>query len=272
MTDRERALTATVVAIVSPASRDEACSTLSTLSHRAGVRPIIISLGHDAEPPRREMDGAIVIDGLVPKYLDNAVASLRLSSLPAIAWWRAGEMSVLSALTRLVDRVVLDLQDPSDAWPLVPDLAGHAPVSDIRWARLTRWRDLVAQFFDVPEVRSGRWTALTVRGSDPFDARLIGGWLQSRLPGGRETVMEHQRTQGERLQSVELSGQTGRLIVRLLPTGTCIETAADLRSGHVESRVVTRGDERLPALLGQELRVRSRDLAFEDAVRELEPR
>ena len=50
------------------------------------------------------------------------------------------------------------------------------------------------------------------------------------------------------------------------------ELLADLRSGHVESRVVTRGDERLPVLLGQELRVRSRDLAFEDAVRELERR
>ena len=272
MTGRERALTATVVAIVSPDSREEACATLSALSHGAGVRPVIISLGLDTEPPRREENGGIVIDGLVPKYLDNAVAALRLSSLPAIAWWRAEEMSVLGALTRLVDRVVLDLPDPSVAWRLVPELAVHAPVSDIRWARLTRWRDLVAQFFDVPEVRAGRWTALTISGSDAFDARLIAGWLQSRLPGGRETVMVHQRAPGERLQSIELSGETGRLLVRLFPNGTCIETAADLRSGHVESRVVTRGDERLPVLLGQELRVRSRDLAFEDAVRELERR
>lgn len=270
MTEPERALTATVVAIVSPASREEACATLSALSHRAGVRPIIISLGQETEPPRKDGDGAIVIDGLVPKYLDNAVASLRLSSLPAIAWWRAGEMSVLTALTRLVDRVVLDLPDPAAAWRLVPALSEDAPVSDIRWARLTRWRDLVAQFFDMPDVRTGTWTRLTVTGSDPFDARLMAGWLQSRLPGGHEIEVEHRSMSGERLQSIELSGDRGRLGARLLANGSCIETVADLRTGHRESRVVTRGDERLPALLGQELRVRSRDLAFEDAVRELE--
>lgn len=270
MTERERALTATVVAIVSPASREEACTALSGIAHLAGVRPIIISLGQDAEPPRREDNGAVVIDGLVPKYLDNAVASLRLSSLPAIAWWRADEMSVLTALTRLVDRVVLDVPDPAGAWALVPDLAEHAPVSDIRWARLTRWRDLVAQFFDMPEVRRRTWTTVTVKGSDPFDARLMTGWLRSRLPGGREIGVQHLPVPGERLQSIELSGEAGRLAARLLPSGTCIETAADLQTGHTETRVVTRGDERLPALLGQELRVRSRDLAFEDAVRELE--
>lgn len=270
MTEPERALTATVVAIVSPGSRQEACATLSALSHRAGVRPIIISLGGNAEPPRREEDGAVIIDGLVPKYLDNAVASLRLSSLPAIAWWRAGELSVLTALARLVDRVVLDLPDPADAWALVPELAEHAPVSDIRWARLTRWRDVVAQFFDMPEVRTGTWTTLTISGSDPFDARLMAGWLQSRLPGGREITAQHLPMPGERLQSIELAGDRGRLAARLLPNTTCIETVADLRTGHMESRVVTRGDERLPALLGQELRVRSRDLAFEDAVGQLE--
>lgn len=270
MSGRERALTATVVAIVSPSSKDEACATLSALSHRAGVRPIIISLGRDTEPPRKDDDGAIVIDGLVPKYLDNAVASLRLSSLPAIAWWRAGEMSVLTALTRLVDRVVLDLPDPAAAWALVPALAEDAPVSDIRWARLTRWRDLVVQFFEMPDVRTGTWTRLAVTGSDTFDARLVAGWLQSRLPGGRGIEVQHLATPGERLQSIELSGDQGILAVRLLPNGSCIETVADLRSGHSESRVVTRGDERLPTLLGQELRVRSRDRAFEDAVGELE--
>lgn len=271
MSGRERALTATVVAIVSPASRQEACATLSALSHRAGVRPVVISLGRETEPARREEDGAVVIDGLVPKYLDNAVASLRLSSLPAIAWWRAGELSVLTALSRLVDRVVLDLPEPSEAWALVPELAEQAPVSDLRWARLTRWRDLVAQFFDIPAVRAGRWTTVRIVGSDPFDAQLMAAWLQSRLPGGRDMAVQHRSEPGgERLHAIELEGDGGRLTARLLPNATCIETVADLRNGHLESRVVTRGDERLTALLTQELRVRSRDLAFEDAVRQLE--
>ena len=40
--------------------------------------------------------------------------------------------------------------------------------------------------------------------------------------------------------------------------------------GRVEARVVPLGNQRPLALLGEELRVRSRDRAYEDAVREAE--
>ena len=266
----ERALTATVIAIVSPGSRLEAAETLSVLSDAAGVRPIIISLGDAAEPPHRDESGAMIIDGLVPRYLDNAVASLRLSSLPAVAWWRAGDPDVLRGLATLVDRVVLDLVDPLPAWSLVPEVATLAPVTDIRWARLTRWRDLIARFFDLPEARNSVWARLAIAGTDEHDARLLAGWLQSRLPDGRAIQVVHERRGAGALESVELTGAGGTMAVRLLPNGRCLETVSELRSGHAETRVVARGDEQLATLLGQELRVRSRDRAFEDAVRETE--
>lgn len=266
----QRALTATVIAIVSPASRDEAGATLSALSRGAGVRPVIITLGDSPEAQRRDDGGAIVIDGLIPRYLDNAVASLRLSSLPAVAWWRAGEAGVLVDLARLVDRVVLDLEDPSGAWPLVPRIAELTAVSDVRWARLTRWRSLVAQFFDVPEVRAARYDRVAIAGADPHLARLFGGWLRSRLPGGAGVDVVRERREGAALESVELAGPDGWLAVRLLSNGRCLETVVEMRSGHAASRVVALGDDSLAALVSEELRVRSRDLAFEDAVRETE--
>jgi hypothetical protein len=262
-----RVFTATVVAVVSPSTRDEIVETLAALAP-TGVRPVIISLGEDPEPARREEGGAMVIDGLLPKYLDNAVASMRLSSLPTLAWWRAADTQTLEALAALVDRVVLDVEDPSPLWPVVPGIAKLASVSDLRWTALTRWRELLAQFFDVPEVRESAATfdRVDVEGSDPHMGRLIAGWLKCRLPAGDRMKVFVDRGRAASLESLRVSGRNGSLSVRLLPNRTCMETEARMGSRHSSVRVVTASDQRPQALIGEELRVRSRDLAFEQAV------
>jgi glucose-6-phosphate dehydrogenase assembly protein OpcA len=265
-----RTLTTTVVAVVSPDTRGGVVAALSSLSRISGVRPVIVVLGDAREAEPREEDGALVIDGLVQRYLNNAVASLRLSSLPTLVWWRAGDPGRLPDLAALADRVVMDLDDPSAGWSVVPDIARLASVSDLRWARLTRWRDLIAQFFDMPEVKDlpTPFERLEIAGTDPHDARLLGGWLRARLPAGERLEVVRIPGGDARLRSAELKGPTGRLVVRLLPGGACLETAVEMSSGHSSSRVVALGDQGLVALLGEELRVRSRDLAFEEAVRE----
>jgi glucose-6-phosphate dehydrogenase-like protein OpcA len=263
-----RVFTATVVAVVAPQSTDGLVATLSGLS-RAGLRAIVISLGEDPEPARRDHDGAIVIEGLLPKYLDNAVASLRLSSLPTLAWWRADDPEILTSLAALVDRVVLDVEDPSRFWPLVPDIAAVASVSDVRWARLTRLRELLAQFFDVPEVRASAsvFDAVHIAGRDPFQARLAAGWLRSRLPAGTRLSVRFEGGVSAPVESLHLSGEHVTLGMRLLPGSTCIETSVQIGAAPASVRVVAAGDSQLESLIAAELRVRSRDLAFEDAVR-----
>jgi glucose-6-phosphate dehydrogenase assembly protein OpcA len=263
-----RVFTATVVAVVSPRSKDGLVATLSGLS-RAGLRAVIISLGDDPEPARRDEDGAIVIDGLLPKYLDNAVASLRLSSLPTLAWWRADDPEILTSLAALVDRVVLDVEDPSRFWPLVPEIASVAAVSDVRWARLTRLRELFAQFFDIPEVRASAsiFDAVRVAGSDPFQARLAAGWLRSRLPAGKRLSVRFERGVSAPVESLQLSGENATLGVRLRPDSACMETSVQIGAAPAAVRVVAAGDPQPQSLIAEELRVRSRDLAFEDAVR-----
>ena len=263
-----RVFTATVVAVVSPQSKDGLVATLSGLS-RAGLRAVVISLGNDPEPARRDQDGAIVIEGLLPKYLDNAVASLRLSSLPTLVWWRAEDPEMLTSLAALVDRVVLDVEDPSRFWPLVPDIAAVASVSDVRWARLTRLRELLAQFFDIPEVRAaaGIFDAVRIAGRDPFQARLAAGWLRSRLPAGKRLSVRFERGVSAPVESLQLSGENVTLGIRLLPHSTCMETSAQIGAGPASVRVVAAGDPQPESLIAEELRVRSRDLAFEDAVR-----
>lgn len=264
-----RAETSTVIAIASGAALDEVHAALETLVRTSGVKPVLVTLGPHPEPRRSDRNGTTVIEGLVPRYLNNAVASLRLSSLPALAWWREPSVEGLPELADLVDRLVLDVEDPAELWPLVPHLSQRTTVSDLRWARLTRWRDLFAQFFDLPEVRRAAdgFSRLEISGGDRDAARLFAGWVRSRLPRGRELRTSIGSENGTTtIASLRLAGPSVTLSLELLPDATCIETVVAPAGLPVCSRVVPLGDQRLPALLGEELRVRSRDVAFEDAV------
>lgn len=264
-----RAETSTVVAIVSGAALDEIHLALDTLVRTSGVKPVLVTLGDDPAPRRFDRNGTTVIEGLVPRYLNNAVASLRLSSLPALAWWRAPSAEGLPELADLVDRLVLDVDEPARLWRLVPHLSARTAVSDLRWARLTRWRDLFAQFFDLPEVVEAAegFTRLEVTAGDAYTARLLAGWIRSRLPHGeRLDVSIAGRGGADTIRSVRMSGDAVTLTLELLRDETCIETVVAPTGLAACSRVVPAGDRDLAALMGEELRVRSRDVAFEDAV------
>jgi len=82
------ALIATVIVIGSRPRVDEAASALDELRDRGGVRRVLISEGAETRAQADEQDTTIRVDGLSPQYVDNAVAWLRLSSLPAVVWWR----------------------------------------------------------------------------------------------------------------------------------------------------------------------------------------
>jgi glucose-6-phosphate dehydrogenase assembly protein OpcA len=268
-TRTSRAETSTVVAVVPGAALDDVHGALDILVRTAGIRPVVVTLGDHPEPRRSDRNGTTVIEGLVPRYLNNAVASLRLSSLPAVAWWREPSTDGLAELADLVDRLVLDVEDPIGVWTLVPELSGRTAVSDLRWTRLTRWRDLFAQFFDLPDVRqaSAAFTRLDISGGDPHAVRLLAGWITSRLPGGErlDVSIEADGTPAA-VRSIRLSDKASALSLRLSPDDTCIETEVTVPGISPCSRVVSAGDQRIAALLGEELRVRSRDIAFEDAV------
>lgn len=266
-----RALSATIIAIVPPETQDAAARTLVELAGVAGVRPIVVSLGDRHEAPRSDRDGAIVISGLIPRYLNNAVASLRLSSLPSIGWWRSHHAAPMRDLAVLVDRLLLDAEDPLQGWAQVPELATLTGVGDLRWTRLTRWRDLLAQFLDVPVV--GRlehpFERVEVIGADRYAAALLAGWLKAKLPGGEQLNVSIQRHEGPPLERVELEGAAGNATLRLLSNGTCLRATVQVSAtAGGSARVAALGEQDTVSLLAAELRIRSRDLAFEDAVKE----
>jgi glucose-6-phosphate dehydrogenase assembly protein OpcA len=264
-----RALTGTVV-VIGPLDRlFEAADALEQLSGRAGIRAVLISHGDNPAPPVRLAGHAVAIEGLKPAFVNNAVAALRLSSLPTLVWWRGEGSGALDGLATLADRLVLDARDPLDGWRRVSSLVERTAVSDLRWTRLTRWRALMAHFFDVPEVlaAASSFQRLEISGADPHAMRLFAGWIISSLQWNPGAPIELRHTTGpSAIDRVRLSNGAEELLLALASSGTCVETAAHVEGHAGATRTVALGDQSLAALVAEELRIRSRDPAFERAL------
>ena len=139
--------------------------------------------------------------------------------------------------------------------------------SDLRWARLTRWRTLMASFFDIPRVRdtARSFTHLRISGSDGVAAKLYAAWLTSSLsqPLEVELAIEPGRSPIER---VRLGDAERSLTLRLGRSKHCVHTAMAIDGEHTSSRIASLGDQRLPSMMAEELRIRARDAAFERAM------
>src|SRR4029079_88235 len=105
--------TATVVVVGEPDRMAEAAEALGLLSEAAGVRTILISEGQETAAAARVTAHAIGIAGLAPRFLNNAVAALRLSSLPTAVWWRGGPAEALQEIAHLADRLRLVKEAPA---------------------------------------------------------------------------------------------------------------------------------------------------------------
>jgi hypothetical protein len=135
----------------------------------------------------------------------SIVEPLLISDLPVFLRWR-GEppwgAPELEQLVDLTDRLIVD----STEWDEVPfpyshlvQLFDRTAVSDIAWARTSRWRMLLASLWPgIADVRTIR-----VRGT-AAQAELLAGWLRSRL-GRDDIVLEH--VEAERLEGIELDGE-----------------------------------------------------------------
>jgi glucose-6-phosphate dehydrogenase assembly protein OpcA len=168
----------------------------------------------------------------------SIVQPLLLPDLPVFLRWRGlppfGERP-FEQLVDVVDRLIVD----STEWPGLPEpYAGLAEVfdqvvvSDIAWARTSRWRPQLASLW--PEI--GGVKRIKVKGTRA-QACLLAGWLRSRL--GHDVELEHEES--ERLEGVDVDG---------------------------EPAPFPPGDPPDPAdLLSDELERFSRDKVYEEAVR-----
>jgi glucose-6-phosphate dehydrogenase assembly protein OpcA len=261
------ALIATVIVIGQRDRVDEAAAALAQLED-AGVRAVLISEGTKTAATPDEQDGTIRLDGLSPAYIDNAVAWLRLSSLPALVWWRGGPADALDRLAHLADRLVLDTDPADEMWTQASALFDRTALTDLRWTALTRWRAALAHLFDLPQVRegAGRFRRLDIEAADRAAARLFAGWLRASLSWPSDvavTITDAPAAARTPLSTVRLSGDGPGLTLRVHGDRRCLEAEVDGAGG---ARVVPLGDGSLSSRIKEELGIRTRDAAFERAL------
>lgn len=266
-----RALVATLVAIGPHDRLETAAETLQVLGDAGTVRGILISEGSEAAPVARVAGNTVALQGLQAPYVNNAVAALRLSSLPTLVWWRGGRPETLDEVAHLADRIVLDEEEPEASWRRAATLFENSAFSDLRWARLTQWRALMAHFFDIPEVRSAStaFTRLHITGADRMSARLFAAWLTTSIAFREGFTVDI--TSGDPdvpLQSIEL-GDHGQELVIAAGGQNCLKTSVSVRGHRNATSVVSLVNQTLTTVLTEELRIRARDLAFERAVQAL---
>jgi hypothetical protein len=134
----------------------------------------------------------------------SVVQPLLLPDLPAFLRWRGLPPFADDAFESLVgvaDRLIVD----STEWPDLPASYGdltaifhRVVVSDIAWARTSRWRAQLATLW--PGIRELKRIRVT---GTPAQAHLLAGWLRSRLQ--RSVQLEH--VPSDRLVAVEIDGE-----------------------------------------------------------------
>lgn len=139
--------------------------------------------------------------GDADRRLVSAVIPLLLPDLPVFLWWTETpplEARSFDDLLELADRLIVDSADFARPDATLARLhavarAGHGRygLTDFNWTRITPWRELTSQFFDVPAWRpfldgiTGLRVGFAVdadgREIHPSQALLFIGWLASRL-------------------------------------------------------------------------------------------
>ncbi len=265
-----RALTGTVIVVGSADRIAGARDALGQLGD-VGVRAILISEGTRTTPSTSVTENAMAIDGLSPRFLNNAIAALRLSSLPAVVWWRGGSVEALDDVADLADRLILDVESPDVVWRRAAGFFERTALTDLRWTRLTRWRAALAHLFDLQHVREGAAGVqrLSISASDPDAARLFAGWLRARLRWTNVAVRLTPAPAGASgakspLTHVSLEGPRLSVSLGVKEDSNCLVAA--IEGDEASARIVPLADGSLGGLIGDELAVRTRDLAFEQAL------
>lgn len=135
------------------------------------------------------------------EHLAGVILPLTISGLPAFLWWQ-GEppwrTELFEATIDGFDRLLVDsceMNKPDRALIALDDLIrrkkASCAITDFSFARLTPWRELIAQFFDGAETRGYLngidRLSIEYAASDPnqpsnaAQGYLLAGWLASRL-------------------------------------------------------------------------------------------
>ncbi len=217
----------------------------------------------------------LTLRGAVAAHAGSAVVPLLRSQLPTFLWWPTAPdptSSVFLDLARIADRLVTESGRAGRGRRALERLAAvatasPAPVTDLAWAVLTPWRQVIATSLRGEPLRLLRVgpaiaTILTPPGDPALEALLLAGWLA-------DVVGPHLQVWiGESDGDGDIRGVT------LTAGHDCVlELARDDGPSTVTMRTTVGGARCLPMpptnrteLLAGELELRGRDLPLERAL------
>jgi glucose-6-phosphate dehydrogenase assembly protein OpcA len=157
--------------------------------------------------------------GEVVRSISNILQPLLKPHLPVYLWWIGDPPdndTIFNSLVQLSDRVIVDStsffkpEQDIHTLALLRQAAPECALSDLNWGRLTPWRQLIIQFFDVTEYRpflagissieiehaAAPLATPTLSESgdvspNPACALLLAGWLKARLGWSLTTDSAH---------------------------------------------------------------------------------
>jgi len=276
---------------------------LDRLSITNPSRTLILLAQHDRDSPKLEAEVSaqtrtetghrvtterviLHAHGEVATHLGSLVTPLLVPDLPVILWWPGRpdfDNPLFDSLCELADRLVVDTDEGFDNAHLERLLGvarrdeARASIGDFNWARLIAWRQIAAQFFDMPGMlpRLAQIHGVTIHhGIDGSltQAKLLGGWIRSRMASVNiEVPVElrpdesHEHGVGRMLIVTGGEGGVARFsISRLQGARLC----AEIRIGDQDfaSRTVRQAARSAEELLAIELLLSGHDVLFERAL------
>jgi len=134
----------------------------------------------------------------------SVVEPLFLPDLPAFLRWRGVPEfggAAFESMLGVVDRLIVDSTewpDPHHSYTQLTEVFERVVVSDIAWARTSRWRRQLATLWPgIADVKKIRVTGTAAQ------AELLTGWLRSRLE--RPVDLEHD--EADHLVAVDIDGE-----------------------------------------------------------------
>ena len=207
-----RIVLANLVVEAGPGCPDCLEATLNTVVERHPCRAIVIrrttepgrtieaeiaALCHLPSPDRPQVCSERIVLRASDEGFDlmpGAVRPLLEANLPFVLWWTEDprtNQAVFLDLAHESSRLILDLPDPEadpSAVRMGLDPSVNPFARDTSWFGITRWRELVAQFFDGPDPLDTLHKLASVEilaevpGSSPTTPR-VAAWLAAWLAG-----------------------------------------------------------------------------------------
>ena len=241
--------------------------------------------------------------------LPSAALPLLVSDLLTFVYWR-DELNpadeVFQKLLAAADRLVIDsaeFREPVNELARINDVfeltaVENVGVSDLNWERLTLWRALLADFYDVPEYQPSLDRIESIRvnyvGDDaqteavPPQALLIVAWLATRLgwtlgPTNSDesftftttgdltiSVKLNPVTAGVkkpgRLDSIEIKAGEASFLVARSEDNTHILAETRIRLKVKRGRVLPVRNRSLAQLLAREMEILANDRVYQEAI------